>query len=147
MSIEIILVTMALTAAAGWVARRNRAKRAEKASICFETQFKDGNLILAALNDFGCTSTVSGAQIQTTYNEMTLIFDPDEQGIFNAYSVGKISEQDVQSFLYDLHAQYRRQVQQQSYETLLQRAEAQGMILENEELTEDNSIVLTFTVS
>lgn len=146
MSIEVILVPMALTAAAGWVARRNRAKRAHT-SICFETQFKDSRLLQTALNDFGCASTVSGAQIQTTYNGTTLIFDPDEQGIFNAHSVGQVSVEEVQSFLGDLHDQYKRQVQQQSYETLLRRAHEQGMILENEEMTEDNSIVLTFTVS
>lgn len=145
MSIEVVLIPIGL-AAAGWIARRLSAKDSDSV-ICFETQFKNVNLLQKSLQDFGCSFALEGEQVQSSYGRANLIFKPDEQGVFNAYLIRDASVEDTQTFLVDLHDQYKRLVQQQSYETLLRRANEQGMVLEREEILEDNSVVLTFTVS
>ncbi len=147
MSIEIVLIPMALAAAAGWVAAKRPAPEDAANVVCFETQFKDVNLLQQALQDFQCPFVLEGEQVQSSHGRARLIFSPDEQGIFNAYLVGDAPVEEAQAFLADLHDQYKRLVQQQSYETLLRRANERGMVLEQEEILEDNSVVLTFTVS
>ncbi len=154
MSVEIILIpialkvgTMALVGAAGLVAARRLASDDSEQVICFETQFKDIALLQKALQDFDCPFVLDGEQVQSNHGQARLIFAPDEQGVFNAYLVGNASIEEAETFLYALHDQYKRLVQQQSYETLLRRANEQSMVLEREEVLEDNSVVLTFTVS
>lgn len=145
MSIEVILIPMALAAAAGWAAK-HMASQKPGSSVCFETQFRDQTLLQKALRDFNCSPKAMGTQVRAVHGQTSFVFEPDEQGILQAHVEGNLPIEQTQTFLADLHDQYKRLVQQQSYETLIQRAEAKGMVLETEELAEDNSIVLTFTV-
>jgi hypothetical protein len=154
MSIEIILIPLAIKAGAFILgasivaARKSAAEDPDPENvICFETQFKDLTLLQRALQDFNYPCIVEGGQLETSYTHARLIFAPDEMGVFNAYLVGEGSINEVQVILADLHAQYKRLVQQQTYETLLSRAKEKNMLLEREEILEDNSVVLTFTIS
>jgi hypothetical protein len=145
MSLEVVLIPLAI-AAAGAIAARKHSPSLSK-SLCLETQVKDTALLERALRDYNCTTRLEANQLHARYGNTQMIFAPNQQGVFDAYIMGNVAIEEAQTFITDLHDQYKRLVQQQSYETLLQRAKARGLVLESEELQADNSVLLTFAVS
>lgn len=111
-----------------------------------ETRCKDEHLLRAALENYGCRSIVSGEQVDSAIDGKRILFQRNEQGAFDAVFTGGITLEHAQQFISDLHEEYTLQVQQQVYRKLMDRAKARGLTLESEEVQDDNSIRLTFTV-
>ncbi|MGK7873195.1 MAG: hypothetical protein AB4426_07750 [Xenococcaceae cyanobacterium] len=147
MSIEVILIPLALGAGSIALARRVAARGQVTANpenvLCFETQFKDLRLLQKSLQGLDHPCRLDGSQVQSSHGGDRLVFALNQQGTFDAYFVST-AVNEAKAFLSKLDNQYRRLVQQQSYETVVRRAEEQGMILEQEEVSEDGTVVLTF---
>lgn len=149
MSIELALLPFAI---AGIAAMANRKKPNQAAQnlvlspIYRETRMTDPNLLHLALQNCGCRSVVSGMTVDSTIESTRIVFEPVEGSVFSAVFTGDISSTQADEFLASVFTEYTRQVQQQVYQKLIDRAAAKGMILEAEELQEDDSIVITFCV-
>lgn len=111
-----------------------------------ETRCKDESLLRAALENYGCRSFVSGEQVDSAIDGKRIVFQRNEQGAFDAVFTGGITVEHAQEFVDNLHDEYTQQVQQQVYRRLLSKAKDRGLELESEEVQQDNSILLTFTV-
>ena len=149
MSIELALLPIAI-ATIGAIANRKKSQRSTSAlartSFYRETRMTDPELLQIALQNCGCSSVVSGGAVDSVMQSARIIFEPVEGSAFNAVFTGDLSSEQADQFLADVFTEYTRQVQQQVYQKLKDRAAAKGMILETEQLLDDDSIVLTFHV-
>lgn len=144
MSVTLALIPIAI-AVAGAIATRKESQDHPN-SFCLGTRMKDENLLKAALENYGCRSVAMRETIDSTLNGTRILFERNEQGVFEAAFIGDISTEHAQTFLVELDEEYTHLVQQQVYENLLSRARQRGLVMESEEVQEDNSIVLTFKV-
>ncbi|HEY7033386.1 MAG TPA: hypothetical protein VH482_18745 [Thermomicrobiales bacterium] len=145
MSIELALIPIAI-AIAGRVGSRKKRARELPNSFCLETQFKDGAILQASLEDYGCRSIFTGSKVDSYIGGTQIIFEPSESGVFDAVFVGNIAIEHAQAFIADLHDEYTKRVQREVYQKLISRAKDRGLLLESEAVQDDNSIVLTFAI-
>jgi len=145
MSITLILIPVAI-AVAGAISTRKERSEGLPNSFSLETRMKDEELLEAALRNYGCKSVTTGGTIDSTLNGTRILFERNEQGVFEAIFVGDISADHARTFVAELDEEYAQLVHQQVYENLLSRARQRGLVMESEEVQEDNSIVLTFRV-
>ena len=106
----------------------------------------DAHILQAALDSCGCQSVTTGMTVDSEIQGARIIFEPTENGAFNAVFIGGIPAERAEEFLAGLYDQYTRQVQQEVYQKVKERAASKGMVLESEEMQADDSIVLTFCV-
>ncbi|MER3447928.1 MAG: hypothetical protein C4291_14355 [Candidatus Dadabacteria bacterium] len=145
MSIELALIPIAI-AIAGAVGNRKRVVQDPPNAFRMETRIKDARLLSRALETLGCQSVVLGEGIGSSYHQTQIVFEPTQSGAFDAIFIGDIGAEHAHAFLSDLHDEYARQVQEYVYTNLVTRARERGLVLENAEVQQDNSIVLTFSL-
>lgn len=145
MSVTLVLIPVAIAVAGAINTRKERLQELPD-SFSLETRMKDEELLEAALSNYGCKSVVTGETIDSTLNGARILFERNEQDIFEAVFVGGISTDHARTFVAELDEEYAQLVQQQVYENLLSRARQRGLVMESEEVQEDNSIVVTFKV-
>ncbi|MDQ0090960.1 hypothetical protein J2T12_004386 [Paenibacillus anaericanus] len=112
----------------------------------FPTNFRDGELLFRTLKEFGINPVRQGANITCKVEQSLLTFhqtgdNPFQVEIHNAPDLKKMFQ-----YLSDVDEDYKRCVQSMVYEKLKQRAELKNMTIENEEVLEDNSIVVTLNI-
>jgi len=113
----------------------------------FPTNFVDGDLLFRTLKEFGINPVRQGSDISCKVEQSVLIFRQTGEG--NPYQVEIRNAPDLKQvfeYLSDVDEDYRRCVQNAVYEKLKQRAARQNMTIENEEVLEDNSIVVTLNI-
>ncbi|RXZ84843.1 hypothetical protein EBB07_02170 [Paenibacillaceae bacterium] len=112
----------------------------------FPTNFRDGELLFRTLKEFGVNPARQGAHIVCKVENSVLTFVQAGEGPFyveikNAPDLHKIYE-----YLTHIDDDYKRCLQTIVYERLKERAAAQNMTVESEEVLEDNSIVVTLNL-
>ena len=144
MSITLVLVPVGI-AIAGAIAAR-RGPQDDLGSFRLATRMKDEKLLQAALGNYGSQAIVTSESIDSTIDDVRILFERNEHDVFEAVFEGDITVDFAQAFLTQLDEEYTNLVQQQVYNNLLSRARERGLLLESEEVQEDNSIVVTFRV-
>lgn len=144
MSITLVLVPVAI-AVAGAIATRERSQDNPN-SFHLRTKIKDEHLLKTALENYGCRTIVTSETIDSAIDGTRILFERNEQNVFEVVFIGEISKDHAQAFLDQLHDEYTHLVQQQVYENLISRARQRGLVIESEEVQEDNSIVVTLEV-
>ncbi|MDR0577546.1 MAG: hypothetical protein LBI87_08460 [Candidatus Accumulibacter sp.] len=146
MSISILFLPIALVIL-------DRAQQAEESGVSpanervrFPTAFTDAPLLLEALRDFGAQPTrtdagdilckVGKSKLRFTRNGPTFFVE-----IEGAPSVGE-----ARRHLANIDEDYRRCVQSAVYEKVKARAEKQGLVLEDEDVLEDKTILMTLRI-
>lgn len=145
MSVTLVLIPVAIAVAGAISTRKERSQELSN-SFSLETRMKDEELLKAALENYGCKSVVMEETIDSTLDGTRILFERNEQDVFEVVFVGDISTDHARTFVAELDEEYTQLVQQQVYENLLSRARQRGLVMESEEVQEDNSIVVTFRV-
>ena len=136
MSLEIILVPLAIAAYGSW-----KARSMEKDNVLLvETRLKDPALLALALHAMGGTSVeVDGGVVQAVIGNRKLSFRSDSSGVLTAHVDTKDQDEAV-SLLLEVDKQYGFQVQEAVVERVKQRASGLGMNIVSQITSEDGSI-------
>jgi hypothetical protein len=151
MSTGLELMPFAIAAGVGAIGRY-RARRAEREVLgaspySFETRMRDAELLTAAARILG-TPADTGRNV-STIGEVAgtpISLARTEAGVFEALFSSSVPQEQAQTVLEQLDAEYTRLLQERVYEQVVGRAEQAGLTLEDEHVDGDNSIVLTLRV-
>ncbi len=136
MSLEIILVPLAIAAYGSWKARSMERDNV----LLVETRLKDSALLAQALQAMGGTSVeVDGGVVQAVLGIRKISFRADSNGVLIAHVDTKDQEEAI-SLLLEVDKQYGLQVQTAVVERVKQRANGLGMNLVSQIKSEDGSI-------
>lgn len=75
-----------------------------------------------------------------------ILFEKDKNDVFQALVSDKCSQTQIESYVSEIYDEYTTIVQQKTYQKLVEKIKDRNLHLESEEVTEDNSIVLTLVV-
>lgn len=149
MSIEVVLIPLAI-AITKEIAEgiSNRTENKKSNNICIDTRMKDETLLKKALEEWSC----SFRQVETpdalkTVNENEVTFMINEDGCYMLVLPDTADQKAFSEWIENVEKSYTHFLQQSVYLNLIEKAKDQGMILEQEELLEDNSIQLTYIVN
>lgn len=84
--------------------------------------------------------------ITTNFSDLSVVYRPNENGYICLYFRGNIRPEDAYEFKDLLETQYGKLLQEAVYNQIRQKAEAEGLELETEQIEEDDTIVLTYNV-
>jgi len=151
MSIEVLLIPLALAALAGGARMmQEAAPESVKAStdvssaIQGRTVAKDRRMLEKALVGLGSSVTVDGETLAAALEGREILFNPDAEGVYWAKADAGAWRERFEHLLSSVDEEYGRQVQLDVYRKVIARAAERGLQLEMEQRDGDNAIVLTF---
>lgn len=116
-------------------------------SKSYPTNFKDESILMKTLDDYGVNySKQSNGTINCNLDNHSFKLIPSEK---SSYMIEIENEEDLKDIfmnLNNLDEDYRRNVQNNTYENLKEKVEEKGYKIESEEIMEDNSIVITINI-
>ena len=136
MSLEIILVPLAIAAYGSW-----KARSMEKDNfLLVETRLKDSAILAATLHSMGGTSvSVDEGVVRAIIGNRSVSFQSDSNGVLTAHVDTKDQEEAI-SLLLEVDRQYGIQVQAAVVERVKQRAGSLGMNVISQIKGEDGSV-------
>ena len=136
MSLEIILVPLAIAAYGSW-----KARSMEKDNVLLvETRLKDSAILAATLHSMGGTSvSVDEGVVRAIIGNRRVSFQSDSNGVLTAHVDTKDQEEAI-SLLLEVDRQYGIQVQAAVVERVKQRAGSLGMNVISQIKGEDGSV-------
>ena len=136
MSLEIILVPLAIAAYGSW-----KARSMEKDNVLLvETRLKDSTILAATLHSMGGTSvSVDEGVVRAIIGNRSVSFQSDSNGVLTAHVDTKDQEEAI-SLLLEVDRQYGIQVQAAVVERVKQRAGSLGMNVISQIKGEDGSV-------
>lgn len=142
MSVEIILIPMAMAAVAAWQARGEAAS----AQTCLVgTRMRHRALLAEALELLGAEVSTDATSVRAELADMTLQFTWSEDGIATAHvEGGEIAA--AEQLIAAVDQEYAALVQAAVYQRLTERVEHLGLHVESESVQEDNSITLVLAL-
>ena len=146
MSVELILIPLALAAVSAWKASRTETDDSGRIVCQVETRMRDQTLLAAALSDTGAIVQQSTERITADWQGVRAEFTRGEQGIWSAHLTGEVDEGRAVEIVTSVDVAYGRQVQAAVLAKLRERAPAAGMTVESETTAEDASVTLVLTV-
>jgi hypothetical protein len=136
MSLEIILVPLAIAAYGSWKAR----SMAKDNVLIVETRLKDSAILAATLHSMGGTSVnVDEGVVRAIVGNRNVSFQSDSNGLLTAHVDTKDQEEAI-SLLLEVDRQYGIQVQAAVVERVKQRAGSLGMNVISQIKGEDGSV-------
>lgn len=146
MSVEIILIPLALAAVSAWKASRKEELPTGQQAIQVGSRMRDEALLANALSDTGAVTTRTDSTLNASWSDVQAEFSRDEQGIWAARMTGTIDEPRAINIITAVDQAYGMQVQQALLRTLRERAAAAGMTIENEQVDSEQTVTLTLVV-
>ncbi|AAU25609.1 hypothetical protein NSQ93_06235 [Bacillus sp. FSL W8-0445] len=146
MSIEIVLLPVAIAATqaiASYLAENESGRL-----YTMPTVMKDEDLLKKALDQNGCKTIELGTtNVEAIMEDSAVTFHLTEEGTFKAAFDRSVDKNQAREFIDQIEEEYKRILQQETYLKLIEKAEHEGLVLENETVTNENSVVLTFKVN
>ena len=153
MSVEILLVPLALAAAHAVVAIGGAVTAAvgsdgkERKAIAVQTRLKDPRLLVGALQSVGATAEAhSDGTITGTWEDMGFRFVHNEDGTRSAHFDADVDVTRAQELILATDAAYAKAVQETVAQRVRDRAGQLGMTVESETVGEDESVTLVLNV-
>jgi hypothetical protein len=153
MSIEVLLIPLALAALAGGARMMQEAapesvKTSSGLSSAIQARSvaKDRRMLEEALVRLGSSVTVDEETLAATLEGREILFAPDAEGVYWAKADAGAWREQFEHLLSSVDQEYGRQVQLDVYRKVIARAAERGLQLEMEQRDGDNSIVLTFVI-
>lgn len=113
----------------------------------FQTKFADENLLIKTLEDIGFICENNNGTISCCSDNYTLNFYQNKKGYFEFKIFGNISNKEAYQKYKDVDKHYGEIVQKETINNIKEKLENNlSMLLENEEILEDNSVVLTIDI-
>lgn len=149
MSIEIVLVPLAIAAFSAYQAKRD-ADATGRQVVAVETRMKNEHLLEAALGDTGATVSRDETGIVAEWavqgSATQARFVKDAQGIWTVHVLGETGIVEATELVRSVDVAYGRRVQQEVVTRLRARAPEVGMTVESETVEDDDSVLLTLNV-
>lgn len=146
MSIEIVLLPMAVAAVSAWQAKK-AADESGRQVIAVGTRMRNETLLQRALMDTGATVAASGHVLTASWGATQGRFTKDPSGIWSVHLAGDTDYQHAADLISRVDAHYGRHVQAEVLARLRDRAPAAGMEIESETVEEDDSVTMVLTVN
>ena len=146
MSIEIVLLPLAIAAVSAWQAKRD-ADEAGRQVVSVGTRMKNEQLLQAAIADSGATVTSDATGILAEWGSSQARFTRNADGIWVVHVLGDATPDEATALVRTVDAAYGRRVQQEVLARLRERAPEVGMSVESETVEDDESVTLTLNVS
>ena len=111
----------------------------------FETPFMDKALLIKTLEEHGANgiNETDFGQIKCFCDHYELIFERTNANKPYYVRIKALDTDDTESKLNDLNSEYAVNVQEASYNSIVSKLEENNLEIENEEVCDDNTIVLT----
>ena len=144
MSIELVLIPIGIAT----VSAAKTFFSKENGHCSISTVMKDEILLQQALDNYGYQSEFRDEQkLQAIVGEVQLHFIKNEAGQFDCVFSKEIEQQHAEQFVQSIETEYRKLIQQKVYHLLLEQSTEAGLVLEQEQVDDEQSIVLTFQVN
>lgn len=146
MSIELILIPMAVAAVSGWQAKR-AIQDDGRPVIAVGTRMRDPQLLAAALEDLNATVSASSEVLTATWVEYQGRFTREPDGVWALHLAGNVSTEDAAGLVQRIDAAYGRHVQRAVLARLKERAPTAGMTVASETVDEDDTVTLVLNLA
>ena len=146
MSIEIVLLPLAIAAVSAWQAKRD-ADEAGRQVVSVGTRMRNEEILQAAIADSGATVTRDESGIVADWGSSQARFTRNVDGIWAVHLAGDTDLDEATALVRTIDAAYGRRVQQEVLSRLRQRAPEVGMTVESETVEDDESVTLTLNVN
>lgn len=146
MSVELVLIPLAIATIGAWQTSRTD-HGADGRTVCrVGTRMRDERLLQAALVDTGAMIRAEPGRLIADWQgvQATLVLGVD--GIWGAHLVGDVDEPRAVSIITAVDEAYGRQVQAAVVERLKQRAPMAGMRVESQTVGDDDSVTMVLAV-
>lgn len=144
MSVSMVLIPIAIGVAGTLFVN---VEPLENDVIIFKTKMKNALILQEAVINLEYQPNILNKdqmEIQLEYGN--IIFQKNEDNALQATFSENISQKQAEAYIAEIYDEYTTLVQQQTYEKLIENIKSRNLNLELEEVTEENSIVLTLTV-
>lgn len=116
-------------------------------TLVIPTRIRNIEYLLRTLEELGTQNViVKEESVIANFTKLSVCYQPDKEGYIQLRFIGKIKEEEAYNFKNLLETQYGKQLQEAVYKQVKERAQNQGLKLEQEYVEEDNTIVLTYNV-
>lgn len=113
----------------------------------YPTNFKDESLLMKTLDDYGVNySKQNNGTINCSIDNQYFKLLPNKDSVYMIEIENEEYLKNISTNLNNLDEDYRRNVQNNTYENLKSKVEEKGYKIESEEIMEDNSILITINV-
>jgi hypothetical protein len=144
MSVSLVLVPVVIAAAGVLFVK---VEPLENDEIIYKTKMKDALILQEAVINLEYQPNIlNKEEMEIQLEDGNIVFQKNEDNTFQVMFSENMSQEQVEAVISEIYDEYTTLVQQQTYEKLLENIKHRNLILESEEVTEDNSIVLTLTV-
>ncbi len=144
MSLEILLIPVAMAAYSAWQARAEAGEH----NCLVETRWRHLGLLEQALEDLGATNIVATEETTSaTVNGVSTAFSRGNDGIVTAHFPPETNVEDAVATVNEVDAAYTRRVQDAVYRRIRSRVSDLGYDIESEEVDEDEMITLVVNVA
>ena len=122
----------------------------------YTTVFADRSLLIKTLEEHGVENVqVSGESVFgkfgsfriDCYRENKLAYDTVEENPFIMKISAECTQEEIDNFINDINIEYMTNTQEESYIKIRERLTEQGLTIDEEEILEDNTIVLTVNIN
>ncbi len=145
MSIEVVLIPVAVAALSAWQANRKIAEDGN-VQVDVRTRMKNADLLGRALQDMDATVQTSPDAITAVWPAIQARFKRNSEGVWTAHFGGDVIADTAIKVVRDLDRAYGLRVQQAVLERVRARAPQVGMAVESETVEEDRTVTLVLTV-
>jgi hypothetical protein len=146
MSVEIVLVPLAIAAVTAWKAGRVSADEIDRTTCQVATRMRDEGLLEAALASTGANVSRESDAIVATWRGVVARMTRDSDGIWTARLHGDVDVQRAVQIMVAVDEAYGRQVQQAVVRRLKERAPTAGLQVQRESVGDDDSVTLLLAV-
>lgn len=144
MSIELVLIPIGIAT----VSAAKTFFKKEDGYSSILTVMKDEELLKQALDNYGYENKFQDERdLQAIVGKVQLHFVKNDSGQFECVFSKEIERQHAEQFVQSIEMEYRRLIQQKVYHLLLEQSTEAGLVLEQEQIDDEQSIVLTFQVN
>ena len=146
MSLEIVLIPLAIAAVSAYNAKRENDSNTGQVKINVQTRMKNQEMLIEALRVLGFSASVAENLLRINNSDIEFLMKKNESDIWTAQFDIDISEDAATSLLISLDKEYGKLVQATVLKRIKERASVNGMNLESEIFNRDNSVTLTLNV-
>ena len=111
-----------------------------------KTNFKNKEFIKEALIHYGLKLNDNTSNITSFLDKGTVTFKKNQEGTYDIIFVGNLDEKTENDFISQINDEYLKVVQEDTYKKVIENIKSKNMALEDEVVTDDDSIVLTISI-
>lgn len=145
MSVELVLIPVALAAITSWKAGRADRTSDGKTVCSVSTRMRDQGLLEKALSDTRAVVQRYDDRLVATWEGVQATFVRREDGVWSAHLEGAVDESRAIGIVMEVDRAYGRQVQAVVLERIRTRAPSAGLQVQSETRNQENDVTFVLT--